>query len=98
MALRSRCALGSDFGGGAKVKRLVRWAQAVTGRVAATLIGGKSLKTILRGGNLNRWCRNRRPRGRPSEKDRLELQRGARVSNWSMACIVQASFCAWGAN
>jgi hypothetical protein len=42
MALRSWCALRSDFGAGAKVKRLVRWAQAVTGRVAATLILGEN--------------------------------------------------------
>src|SRR5215471_13411782 len=49
----------------------MRWPQAAMGRVAAALFGWKSLQSLPRGGILSRWSRSRRPRGRPSRKDRL---------------------------
>src|SRR5262249_17588900 len=38
-AVRPRCAVWADFGGRAREERLVRWAQAATGRVAALVWG-----------------------------------------------------------
>jgi hypothetical protein len=60
------------FGGRARGKRLVRWVEAATERVAAARFGGKILAIAPLGIRLTCWPSYPRRGTGPSRKDRLD--------------------------
>jgi hypothetical protein len=54
VAARSGCAVRDKFGGWAREKHLLRWVEAATERVAATLFEGKRRALAPSGFRINR--------------------------------------------